>query len=204
MNTTLDLVQLMEMEQRKRAQFINSISGFRSVALIGTTDTQGQTNLAIFSSIVHIGSNPPLLSFIMRPDSVERHTLTNIMDTGFYTINHINADMYEKAHQTSARYPKSVSEFDAAQLTPVFKNDFVAPFVAESQIQIGMEFRERIEININQTSMIIGEIKFVHYPTNCLLEDGFIDIEKAGTITSTGLDSYHTTQVLKRLEYAKP
>jgi flavin reductase (DIM6/NTAB) family NADH-FMN oxidoreductase RutF len=204
MNTTLNFVQLMDMEQRKRAQFINSISGFRSVALIGTTDTKGQTNLAIFSSIVHIGSNPPLLSFIMRPDSVERHTLTNILDTGFYTINHINADMYEKAHQTSARYPKSVSEFDAAQLTPVFKNDFVAPFVAESQIQIGMEFRERIEININQTSMIIGEIKFVHYPTNCLLEDGFIDIEKAGTITSTGLDSYHTTQVLKRLEYAKP
>jgi flavin reductase (DIM6/NTAB) family NADH-FMN oxidoreductase RutF len=204
MNTTLNFVQLMDMEQRKRAQFINSISGFRSVALIGTTDTKGQTNLAIFSSIVHIGSNPPLLSFIMRPDSVERHTLTNIMDTGFYTINHINADMYEKAHQTSARYPKSVSEFDAAQLTPVFKNDFVAPFVAESQIQIGMEFRERIEININQTSMIIGEIKFVHYPTSCLLEDGFIDIEKAGTITSTGLDSYHTTQVLKRLEYAKP
>ncbi len=204
MNTTLNFVKLMDMEQRKRAQFINSISGFRSVALIGTTDAKGQTNLAIFSSIVHIGSNPPLLSFIMRPDSVERHTLTNILDTGFYTINHINADMYEKAHQTSARYPKSVSEFDAAQLTPVFKNDFVAPFVAESQIQIGMEFRERIEININQTSMIIGEIKFVHYPTSCLLEDGFIDIEKAGTITSTGLDSYHTTQVLKRLEYAKP
>ena len=204
MNTTLSNAQIMEMEQRKRAQFINSISGFRSVALIGTTDAKGQTNLAIFSSIVHIGSNPPLLSFIMRPDSVERHTLTNIMETGFYTINHINADMYEKAHQTSARYPKNVSEFDAAQLTPAFKNDFVAPFVAESHIQIGMEFKERINIGINQTSMIIGEIKFVHYPSNCLLEDGFLDIEKAGTITSSGVDSYHTTQLLQKLEYAKP
>jgi flavin reductase (DIM6/NTAB) family NADH-FMN oxidoreductase RutF len=204
MNTTLDLVQLMEMEQRKRAQFINSISGFRSVALIGTTDTNGQTNLAIFSSIVHIGSNPPLLSFIMRPDSVERHTLTNIMETGFYTINHINADMYEKAHQTSARYPKNVSEFEATGLTPSFKNGFVAPFVAESHIQIGMEFKERINININQTSVIIGQIKFVHYPDNCLLDDGFVDIEKAGTITSSGVDSYHTTQLLQKLEYAKP
>ena len=204
MNTTLDLVQLMEMEQRKRAQFINSISGFRSVALIGTTDTNGQTNLAIFSSIVHIGSNPPLLSFIMRPDSVERHTLTNIIETGFYTINHINAGIYENAHQTSARYPKNVSEFEATGLTPSFKNDFVAPFVAESHIQIGMEFKERINISINQTSMIIGEIKFVHYPDNCLLDDGFVDIEKAGTITSSGVDSYHTTQLLQKLEYAKP
>ena len=204
MNTTLSNAQLMDMEQRKRAQLINSISGFRSVALIGTTDTKGQTNLAIFSSIIHISSNPPLLSFIMRPDSVERHTLTNIMETGFYTINHINADIYEQAHQTSARYPKSVSEFEATGLTPLFKEGFMAPFVAESHIQIGMEFKERINISINQTSMIIGEIKFVHYPSNCLLEDGFIDIEKAGTITSSGVDSYHTTQLLQKLEYAKP
>lgn len=204
MNTTLSNAQIMDMEQRKRAQLINSISGFRSVALIGTTDTKGQTNLAIFSSIIHIGSNPPLLSFIMRPDSVERHTITNILETGFYTINHINAGIYEKAHQTSARYPKNVSEFDATGLTPAFKNDFVAPFVAESHIQIGMEFKERINISINQTSMIIGEIKFVHYPDNCLLDDGFVDIEKAGTITSSGVDSYHTTQLLQKLEYAKP
>jgi flavin reductase (DIM6/NTAB) family NADH-FMN oxidoreductase RutF len=204
MNTTLSNAQIMDMEQRKRAQLINSISGFRSVALIGTIHTEGQTNLAIFNSIVHIGSNPPLLGFIMRPDSVERHTLSNIMETGCYTINHINSSIYEKAHQTSARYPKNVSEFDAAQLTPQFKDGFMAPFVKESHIQIGMEFKERIEISINQTSMIIGEIKFVHYPANCLLEDGFIDIEKAGTITSAGLDSYHTTQLLQRLQYAKP
>jgi len=204
MNTTLSNVQIMDMEQRKRAQLINSISGFRSVALIGTIDTVGQTNLAIFNSIVHIGSNPPLLGFIMRPDSVERHTLSNIMETGCYTINHINSSMYEKAHQTSARYPKNVSEFDAAQLTPQFKDGFMAPFVKESHIQIGMEFKERIPISINHTSMIIGEIKWIHFPDHCLSEDGFLDIEKAGSITSTGQESYHTTQLLQRLEYAKP
>jgi flavin reductase (DIM6/NTAB) family NADH-FMN oxidoreductase RutF len=192
------------MEQRKRAQLINSISGFRSTVLIGSKDIAGQTNLAIFSSIVHIGSNPPLLSFIMRPDSVERHTLTNIMDTGYYTINHIHNNIYEQAHQTSARYPKSVSEFDATGLTPEYKNEFVAPFVKESHIQIAMEFKERVTIEINQTSMVIGEIKAVYFPTNCLELDGFINLEKAGTITSAGLDSYHATQLLQRLEYAKP
>ena len=204
MNTSLSNAQIMDMEQRKRAQLINSISGFRSVALIGTIHTEGQTNLAIFNSIVHIGSNPPLLGFIMRPDSVERHTLSNIMETGCYTINHINSSMYEKAHQTSARYPKNVSEFDAAQLTPQFKDGFMAPFVKESHIQIGMEFKERIPISINHTSMIIGEIKWIHFPDHCLSEDGFLDIEKAGSITSTGQESYHTTQLLQRLEYAKP
>jgi flavin reductase (DIM6/NTAB) family NADH-FMN oxidoreductase RutF len=204
MTTTLTYSEIMEMEQRQRAHLINSIGGFKSVALIGSTDTKGQTNLAIFSSIVHIGSNPPLLSFIMRPDSVERHTLANILDSRFYTINHINAHIYEKAHQTSARYPKLVSEFDATGLTPEYKNEFVAPFVKESQIQIAIEFKERIEISINQTIMIIGEIKAIYFPSDCLSLDGFMNIEKAGTISVSGLDSYHTTQVLKRLDYAKP
>ncbi len=204
MISTLTLEQLMEMEQRQRAHLINSIGGFKSVALIGSIDPLGQTNLAIFSSIVHIGSNPPLLSFIMRPDSVERHTLANILDTGFYTINHINAQIYEQAHQTSARYPKTISEFDATHLTPVFKNEFVAPFVQESQIQLAMEFKERLDISINQTIMIIGEIKAIHFPSDCLLPDGFMNIEKAGTITIAGLDSYHATQPLQRLPYAKP
>jgi flavin reductase (DIM6/NTAB) family NADH-FMN oxidoreductase RutF len=204
MKSTLTLEQLMEMEQRQRAHLINSIGGFKSVALIGSIDLQGQTNVAIFSSIVHIGSNPPLLSFIMRPDSVERHTLANILDTGFYTINHINAQIYEQAHQTSARYPKSMSEFDATGLTPQFKNEFVAPFVEESQIQLAMEFKERLDISINQTIMIIGEVKAIHFPSDCLAPDGFMNIEKAGTITVAGLDSYHTTQPLQRLPYAKP
>lgn len=204
MKSTLTLEQLMEMEQRQRAHLINSIGGFKSVALIGSIDPLGQTNVAIFSSIVHIGSNPPLLSFIMRPDSVERHTLANILDTRFYTINHINAQIYEQAHQTSARYPKSMSEFDATRLTPQFKNEFVAPFVEESQIQLAMEFKERLDISINQTIMIIGEVKAIHFPSDCLAPDGFMNIEKAGTITVAGLDSYHTTQPLQRLPYAKP
>ncbi|MFN6039875.1 MAG: flavin oxidoreductase, partial [Bacteroidota bacterium] len=73
-----NLQDILSFEQRYRATFINSIGGFKSVALIGTKNSSGQTNLAIFNSLVHIGANPPLLGFIVRPDSVERHTLENI------------------------------------------------------------------------------------------------------------------------------
>jgi flavin reductase (DIM6/NTAB) family NADH-FMN oxidoreductase RutF len=204
MKTQITNTELMQMEQRERAHLINSVGGFKSVCLIGTVDDAGQTNLAIFNSIVHIGANPPLISFIMRPDSVERHTLANILSIGYYTINHLNESIYKQAHQTSARYPKEVSEFDATCLTPEFKNDFKAPFVAESHIQLGIEFKERINLTINNTIMIIGEIKEMYFPTHCLLEDGYLDIEKAGTIACTGLDSYHLTQRLERLPYAKP
>ncbi|MEZ4904245.1 MAG: flavin reductase [Spirosomataceae bacterium] len=134
---------IQNMEQRHRAAFINSLGGFKSVNLVGTKNNAGQTNLAIFNSIVHIGANPPLIGLVVRPDSAERHTLENILETSFYTLNHLNEDIYDKAHQTSARYPRAVSEFEAVRLTPSYQNDFFAPFVKESYIQIGVKLREK-------------------------------------------------------------
>ncbi len=202
--TCLHFDDIMQMEQRKRANLINSIGGFKSVCLIGTTNNENQTNLAIFNSIVHIGANPPLIGFFVRPDSVERHTLANILNTEYYTINHINESIYKQAHQTAARYEKEVSEFEATQLTAEYKDDFKAPFVQESFIQLGVQLKEKITIQSNQTILLIGEIKLINYPSDCMENDGFINLEKAQTITCSGLDSYYKTTKIARLSYAKP
>jgi flavin reductase (DIM6/NTAB) family NADH-FMN oxidoreductase RutF len=130
--------------------------------------------------------------------------LSNILETGYYTINHINENIYRQAHQTSARYPKNISEFDATGLENEYKNDFKAPFVKESRVQLAVEFRERIDLTINNTILVIGEINQLYFPGDCICEDGYLDIEKAGTISCSGLDSYHTTKRLQRLNYAKP
>ncbi len=195
---------IMEMPIHQKTHFINSLGGFKSVSLLGTKNNLEQTNLAVFSSIFHIGANPPLIALIFRPSPPERDTLRNILETGFYTINHINETIYRQAHQTSARYDDNISEFDITGLQPEFKNNFAAPFVKESNIQMGIEFKERIDISINNTIMIIGQIKEVYIPEDSFGEDGFIDLEKANTITCSGLDSYHKTVKLDRLSYAKP
>lgn len=200
----IDYNQILELEKQKRVHLINSLGGFKSVALVGTSDENKNTNLSIFSSFFHLGANPPLIGMIFRPSPPERDTMRNILDTGFYTINHINESIFKKAHQTSARYDKGVSEFDATGLNSEYKNDFFAPFVVESLVQLGIEFKQKIDISINNTTMIVGEIVQIYIPENCLLEDGFIDIEKANTITCSGLDSYHKTMQLDRLSYAKP
>ena len=195
---------ILAMESRQRAAFMNSLSGFKSASLIGTIDTQNNTNLAIFSSVVHLGSNPALVGFINRPDSVDRHTFENILATNCFTINHINKSIYKQAHQTSARYPKDVSEFDATGLTTEYIKDFKAPFVKESHIKYGLEFIEKHELKINGTILIIGKVIDVILPESCLLSDGAIDIEMAETIAISGLDCYHTTNKVARLSYAKP
>jgi hypothetical protein len=195
---------LNAMEKQFRVHLINSFGGFKSVSLVGTADQNGNSNLAIFSSFFHVGANPPLVGLIFRPSPPERDTLRNMIETGFYTINHINEKIYEQAHQTSARYEKGISEFEITGLTTEYKNDFFAPFVAESKVQLGIEFKEKLEISINNTTLIIGEIVQIYVPENCMYDDGFIDLEKANTITCSGLDSYHKTIQLDRLSYAKP
>ena len=200
----IDKTEIERLEKQKRVHLINSLGGFKSVALVGTSDENKNSNLSIFSSFFHLGANPPLIGMIFRPSPPERDTMRNILDTGFYTINHINESIFKKAHQTSARYDRGVSEFDATGLNSEYKNDFFAPFVVESKVQLGIEFKQKIDIAINNTTMIVGEIVQIYIPENCLLEDGFIDIEKANTITCSGLDSYHKTMQLDRLSYAKP
>lgn len=125
---------LLDLEKHERAHLINSLGGFKSLALVGTSDSKGNTNLAVFSSVFHVGANPPLIGLIFRPSPPERNTYSNIIETGFYTINHVNETIYKQAHQTSARYDKEISEFEITGLTPEYKDAFFAPYVAESNI----------------------------------------------------------------------
>jgi|GWRWMinimDraft_12_1066020.scaffolds.fasta_scaffold20742_2 flavin reductase (DIM6/NTAB) family NADH-FMN oxidoreductase RutF len=200
----IESIDISKMESRFRASFINSLGGFKSVILIGTKNKNGQENLAIFNSLIHLGANPALCAFIVRPDLSPRHTLENILETKFYTINHLNENIYKAAHQSSARYPKEKSEFEAVGLKSEQKDTFFAPFVKDSLIKFGCEFVQKIPIELNGTTLIIGKIIEIYIPENCIGKDGFVDIEQAGTLTVSGLDSYHSTKKIARLSYAKP
>lgn len=199
-----DSEQLNKMDTRFRVQLINSLSGFKSANLIGTANRQGQENLAIFSSVVHLGASPALVGFIMRPDSVERHTLDNIVQTKHYTINQVGQSFYQQAHQTSARYDQQQSEFDCVGLTPEYIPSLTAPFVHESKLKYGLELREILPINLNGTQLIIGEITHIICEESGIKQDGFIDLESLDTVALSGLDSYHSTERISRLSYAKP
>jgi flavin reductase (DIM6/NTAB) family NADH-FMN oxidoreductase RutF len=140
----------------------------------------------------------------LRPVSVERHTYTNIKKTNYFTINHINKEIFRRAHQTSTRYDKEISEFDACGLTPEYTETIKAPYVKELKVKVGLKFLEEQEIKSNGTIFIVGEILELILPDDVILADGFVDVEKAGTIAIGGLDSYHDTKRITRLSYAKP
>ena len=194
--------EILEMDRFFRTTFMNSVSGFKSLNLCGTISKEGITNLPVFNSIVHIGANPPYLGMIFRPHTVPRHTLENIKETQYYTLNHVNQEIYTAAHQTSARFPEEQSEFEAAGLTPM-QQKFPAPYVAEANIRMGLKFQESHQI-LNETILVIGSVEEVQVPENVIGKDGYIDLAQAGSLTVAGLDAYHTATLIDRLSYAKP
>ena len=96
----IDSKQISEFSKVYRLNLINSITGYKPANLIGSKSTKGKTNLAIFSSVVHLGSKPPLIGIITRPNTVPRDTYRNIIESSYYTINHISKNMVERAHFT--------------------------------------------------------------------------------------------------------
>ncbi|MFZ4104446.1 MAG: flavin reductase family protein [Sediminibacterium sp.] len=192
-------------ERFYRANFINSLTGFKSASLIGTINAQGVPNLGMFSSIVHIGSDPALIGYINRPIAAAPHTLANIKANGFYTVNHIQASFVDKAHQTSAKYPDEVNEFKEVGLTEEYFDGIIVPFVKESQIKYLLSLKEIVPILLNDTFLVIGQLEQVLIdPSLQPTSDGFLHLDQAGSICSNGLDAYYKTELMDRYDYAKP
>ena len=200
----LELQDIQQLGQRYRTSFINSLAGFRQAVLVGTRSLSGNTNLAIFNSLIHLGADPAVFGLISRPSTVQRHTLQNILDTKEYTLNYVPATDYEKAHHTSARYSEDLSEFAMAGFTEKYHPPFQAPFVQGAIVKIAMGLEETISIPMNGTLLIIGSIRQVELDDSLVGQDGFIDLSAANTLISQGLDAYFVSNEIGRLPYAKP
>lgn len=198
-----DLQQILEWEKKYRIKCINSISGYKSVHLVGTENSKGQTNLALFNSIVHVGSDPPLIGLVMRPLTVERHTYSNIMENGCYTLNHVHKSFLPQAHYTSASFAREVSEFEACHLSEERLEDFAAPFVKESKVKMGLKLLENLLINQNGTRFLVGEIQHILIDEEIMDVDGQLDLEKVQDVCVTGLNQYSSVSKFKRLEPAR-
>tara|TARA_R110002050_G_C8951667_1_gene513436 strand:+ start:2540 stop:3157 length:618 start_codon:yes stop_codon:yes gene_type:complete len=193
-----------EMHHLYKINLINSCSGYKSANLIGTKSSEGITNVAIFSSVTHIGSAPAILGFFLRPNTVTRNTYDNIRETGYYSINHVHENILMEAHHTSAKYDKTISEFDKTMLEEDYKGNYLVPFVKDAPVQIAMKYIEEYPIKVNNTILVIGEIQDLYLADNLLEPDGFIDLSKANVASINGLDGYTIPKLKSRLAYQRP
>lgn len=196
-----DHESILDSESFYRRNLINCLSGYKSLNLIGTLNKEGITNLAPFSQVFHIGASPPLVGILFRPHTVKRDTLENILETGFFTLNHVTTEIYKEAHWASASW--DVSEFEGTGLQEEYFKNFKAPFVKNSPLQLACSLVETQTLKVNQTVLVIGNIDHIFVDEKGLRADGSLDLNALDTVTVSGLDEYHKGEKLARLSYAK-
>jgi flavin reductase (DIM6/NTAB) family NADH-FMN oxidoreductase RutF len=159
--------------------------------------------VAIFSSVTHLGSDPAMIGFIMRPTTVPRDTYKNIKETGYFTINHVTVDMIEDAHHSSANYDMGISEFEKTNLEEEYKTDIEIPFVKGSPVQLYCKYLNEYHIKENDTIHIIASIERLFFEEELQHEDGWLQLDKGKVVTVNGLDGYCLPKLVDRLKYAR-
>lgn len=198
--------EIEQLDRVKRINLINSIVGVRSINLIATESKEGIDNLAIFSSVIHLGSAPAVLGFISRPIGKEgqRDTLNNIRENPFYTINSVHEDFLKQAHYTSAKAPREKSEFDVCKIERQKLNDFPIPFVKKSMIKIGMYNKEIIPIETNGTFLIVGEVRELIIEDEAIIaENGILKNDKPKLMGTIGCSSYYHCQKIEDYPFVR-
>jgi len=179
------------LDRKYRLNLINSISGIKPANLIGTR------------SKVHLGSNPAQIGMVSRPQTeLVKDTFSNIMESGYYSINHISKSFAKKAHYTSAKLEKDHSEFDLTHLKREFIEDFFAPFVAESEVKIGMRHLKNIDLP-NGCIFIIGEVVLIQLNEKLLNEKGQLNLEAYNAVGISGLNSYYALEKIASFPYVR-
>jgi len=190
--------------RRAFAAWFNQLEGLRSPVLVGTQNGDGIHNLGVFSSVTHVGARPPLVGMVFRPLTVERDTYENLKSSGFYTINHIPTKILPAAHQTSAKYPSEISEFEAVGLSPITSKLGGAPYVKEASVSMLLEFKEEHFIAANDTIFVVGAVRELRLPELAVFGNDTVKWEKLDGLVVSGLYDYHKVEHFKKFGYAKP
>lgn len=198
----LDKPQIEQLEKVQRLNLINSCTGYKSANLIASISNTGKSNVAIFSSVTHLGSDPALIGIIIRPSSTPRNTYSNIKEYGYFSINHIYTDIIEEAHQSSANYPPEESEFDHTNLEAVYHGGCPVPFVKGSPVKLLCKYVNEYLIQENGCLHVIASIESIFYEEELLDSSHHLQLEKGKVVSISGLKAYCFPQLLMELPKA--
>ena len=107
-------------------------------------------------------------------------------------------------YQKQGKYDEAISEFDKTNLIAEYKDNFHAPFLKNSPLQMSMKFEEEYVINANDTILVVGSVQNIYFDEKLLEDDGFINLAKGNVAAINGLDGYAIPESSKRFPYQRP
>lgn len=178
----------------------------RPIAFVSTRSAEGALNLAPFSFFNVVAACPMSVVFsVMRrgPEALKKDTLLNIEETGEYVVNIVPEPLVARMNATSADFPRGVSEFAEAGLTPAPSEVVKPPRVAESPVNMECRLLQTVEVGAGPGggTLVIGEVVRFHVRDD-LVDQGRIDPERLQAVGRMAGSTYARTT--ERFDLPRP
>ena len=155
----------------------------RPIGWASTVSKAGVANLAPFSFFTVVCVVPPMISLTIarNPDRSEKHTLTNIRDTGEFCFNVVTQPVWKAMVDSANAFPADDSEFSKTGLTPIPSVKVKAPRVKEVPIHFECKLERVLELGPYKHPLVIGEVVMMHVNPACMTGN-YIDMRKLDPI----------------------
>ena len=157
-------VQRFVTEEIEAVDAYKLVSGLvvpRPIGWIGSRSADGINNLAPYSFFNAVAASPPTVIFAPtgQPDA-RKDTLSNVRETGVFSVNIVNFELGPQMNATSGTYPNDVDEFEVAGLTVLEAESIDAPMVAEAPATFECRVSQIVEIGAAPmgSQVVFGEI----------------------------------------------
>jgi len=166
----------------------------RPIGWIGTVDRDGVQNLAPYSFFNCVSATPPTVVVGTGSRAGEpKDTLSNLRDTGVFTVSIVTEEVVEAMNETSAEFPPDVDEFAEVGLTAVVGTTVPAPYVGEAKASLECEVNQIIPLGEPPTSwLVIARVRMVHVADD-LLDGTRVDPERLKAVGRFAGSGYSTT-----------
>jgi flavin reductase (DIM6/NTAB) family NADH-FMN oxidoreductase RutF len=155
-----------DLKQQELSHLLTDIVVPRPIAWVSTVSDRGVYNLAPFSAYAMVGTNPMVVCFTVSTtrEGQKKDTILNLELTKEFVISVVTEDLAEAMNKTSAPYPREVSEYEKAGLTPIKADLVKAPMVGESPVNMECAVLQILEFGETPTlsNLVIGEVLLVH------------------------------------------
>jgi len=133
----------------------------RPIGWIGSRSSDGINNLAPYSFFNGVAASPPTVMFAPTGQpSARKDTLSNVRETGVFTVNIVNFDLGPAMNETSGSHAADVDEFEVAGLTVREAEAIDAPCVADAPATFECKVMKIVEIGDGPmaSSVVFGEV----------------------------------------------
>ncbi len=182
----------------------------RPIGWISTVDTDGNANLAPYSTFNMCGYAPPMVMFSSGghpPDFHTKDTVANAEATGEFVCNMVSWDLREAMSKTAEVVPPGVDEFELAGLEKAPSERVRAPRVKGAPVHMECKYISTTKLPghtpENDNVVVFGQVVWIHIDDGLITDDGLVDVGRIRPVSRLGYMDYSSVPAESIFEMKK-